>query len=221
MNIKGVMTMEEKRKVCFLDGDDTAWQTGSIKERMAANVARFGVSQQIFHQTYETTKRDNSGLYDPESHAELMAKEVGSLEITAITHALYQAVNIVTLFPDTLNFCRLIRRDYKLCILTFGKRTFQWWKVWNSGLFGKIDALDRIQKPKAHEIYRTAGKWAPGSLLIDDKTSECVAAAGIEGLVVVHLDRNRGLLPPKRGGGIWECADLNQVLEVVSVGDDI
>lgn len=131
--------------ICILDFDYTLCRTGELKQAMARAVERFGVTNQVFNETYAKTVSAIPGQYDYDvnRHAVWLAATTQApvQEIVAALRGVLSDTNSY-LYPDVEIFLRWLKEgNSKIIILTWGNPAWNREKIEHSLVAGYADQI--------------------------------------------------------------------------------
>jgi hypothetical protein len=128
--------------IYIVDLDYTLLDTKAFKQAMQKGVGKFGITTELFDQTYKQTIDGRQGQYDYDAvrHASYMSKESG-VEPQDLQAALVNCLERVDdfLYPDSIEFLKWLRGLGGTALLTWGNPQWQKKKVERSKIHKLFD----------------------------------------------------------------------------------
>lgn len=158
----------------FLDFDDVVFNTQAFLEKLQNIFMHFGVSRELFFQTYQEMKSDDAiqgfcysfqeHIQKAEQHVEL-AGDALLKELEAV-----MADTSDFLFPDVKNFLEFLRKnDAEIFILSFGDISFQGGKIAGTGIAPFITKNIITNQDKAEALLEEEIKPETNMWFFDDR----------------------------------------------------
>jgi len=160
----------------IIDFDDTLFDTHAFKQARFEAVKLFGVSEEIFWETYQQARNSEDGkfTYCDERHAELLGEK--GFERDKILSALQDVSAQIPSFlcDDVIDFLEFLKEKNKeMILLSLGQKSFQELKTRESGVYDYFDRVFMADDTKEHiltKIFKDVGNQE--AWFINDKPQE-------------------------------------------------
>ncbi|MDO8499902.1 MAG: hypothetical protein Q7S66_04575 [bacterium] len=206
-------------KTAFLDLDWTIYNCKRLEADMLAVMAKYGVSEDDYKQTYHKSLRTvGQDLFDYsfEEHIDFLA-EIGYKLDGELLADLNDLFKKDYLFPGSLEFIRFFKIIARQTVLlTAGDPKFQRTKIDRAGIGGMFDKVEIVPGNKVK--YLIEQKFPAPIIFINDNLSENIAihAARPDIIVVTKANLNRTTLADLQASGIPFFYTLEEIIDYVS-----
>lgn len=166
-----------KSKLAIIDFDDTLFDAEHFKKDIASVFTSFGVSPQIFWESYKEARDSSDGktLYTFDRHLQILTKDYIFIDIEKAKSELDSLLNSATdyLFPDSLDFLNnLKKRGLDLILLSLGEENFQFKKLEKTGLNSFFKQIFLVNDSKLNVLPKILNDHSGRPIFINDKIKE-------------------------------------------------
>lgn len=159
----------------IIDLDHTLFDATAFKATLAESVLKYGVSQDIFFQTYaQIRKSSKDSEYSPESHLAALGKII-NLDQTSAKKSIDEVVSNSQkyLYSDAFTFLKKISSlGVPFILLSYGDRDFQQKKISACGIKKYFTEIQIVQKSKNAAMKKLAKKYGASLIFINDNIKE-------------------------------------------------
>lgn len=159
----------------IIDLDHTLFDATTFKATLAESVLKYGVSQDIFFQTYaQIRKSSKDSEYSPQRHLAVLAKII-KLDKTLAKKSINEVVSKSRkyLYSDALMFLKKISSlGVPFILLSYGDRDFQQKKILACGIKKYFTEIKIVQKSKNSATRKLAKKYGDNLIFINDNINE-------------------------------------------------
>lgn len=161
----------------IIDFDDTLFNTKLLKDDIAAVFEEFGVSPQIFWESYKEACARGSGrnMYTFDRQLQIINKDYIFIDINQARQRLQALLEESAryVFPDALEFLSALKnRGLELWLLTLGEESFKSQKLRQTGLTPFFERVFLINEDKLTVLKPILTNPVPGHLFVNDKVNE-------------------------------------------------
>lgn len=159
----------------IIDLDHTLFDATAFKATLAESVLKYGISQDIFFQTYaQIRKLSKDSEYSPGSHLAALGKII-NLDQTSAKKSIDEVVSHSQkyLYSDALTFLKKISSlGVPFILLSCGDRDFQQKKISACGIKKYFTEIKIVQKSKNTAIKKLAKKYGDNLIFVNDNINE-------------------------------------------------
>lgn len=202
----------------IVDLDHMLLNTELLKLKMQQGLEPFGVSKQVFQETYQqiVNRHDNKYSYDAPTHSQVITQVLKKPELEQdILKSLNSAPEHTQnfLYDDVKDFLIHARgKGASIIILTRGDDAWQNKKIDAAGLRKYVDRIVIAPESKG-EVLRSQLRPDANSYFISDNSQEIEAIEGVP-ITMIQLLRPEGKYQAK-AQGVPVCHTLNQVWDTI------
>jgi FMN phosphatase YigB (HAD superfamily) len=158
----------------YLDFDDVLFNTQAFLEKLKSIFETYGVSRELFEQTYQAMKAESLGsgfCYSFEAHMDQLRPH-GTFDEENLGKERERAIADTAefLFPDVRDFLAALKeKGYQISILSFGDQSFQEKKINGTGIAEYVAKNIVTDKDKAEALQDEGIGTAEEVWFFDDR----------------------------------------------------
>lgn len=207
----------------FIDFDDVLFNTKKFKKDYFSIFKKNGISKKVFEDCYYDESEEGKDVkkYDPIRHVK-KACEISKVRIDVLQRDIDRFITDTNryVFSDADDFLSSFRKK-DLCLVSFSKTKFQWFKIFKSGIAGnfkKIEIVDELKSNIIGKIIRKEKLKKDSDIYFIDDRAEQIRDVKIRfpQIKTILMKRKEGRYKDQRNKYCdFECSSLKQAKKII------
>lgn len=222
MTGKAIYILFNRVKI-FIDFDDVLFNTKKFKNDYFSIFKKNGISKKVFEDCYYDESEEGKDVkkYDPIRHVK-KACEISKVKINILQKDINRFIKDTSryVFSDTDDFLNSFRKK-DLCLISFSKTKFQWFKIFKSGIAGnlkKIEIVDELKAKIIGKIIREEKLAKSHDLYFIDDRAEQIRDVKMQfpQIKTILMKRKEGRYKDQKNKYCdFECSNFKQAKKVI------